>query len=162
MPRTTLPAPHAPSAPPRLADFGVLVALGALGALAACASPSGPPADRIVYRTDEAPAPALGAALDRARDGSRDELRDAVRTEGPTPAETARGPLPRVAEMTDAERMAWFRGHGVYPYPLSPASDGQNLGYVHRPADWSWIGPTVITSGVLYGLYRLKRHHDWW
>lgn len=112
------------------------------GALGACSSPSGPPADRIVYRTEEAPPPALDEAT--------------------TPGRPMMQPPRQLQEMSEAERMAWFQTHGAYPYPWYPSPEGQNLGYVHTPTDWSWVGPAILTAGALYGLYRLKRHYDWW
>jgi hypothetical protein len=112
------------------------------GALGACSSPSGPPADRTVYRVEEAPPPRLDEAT--------------------TPGQPMAHKMPKVEEMTEAERMAWFQTHGIYPYPWYPAPDGQSLGYVHEPTDWGWVLPTILTAGALYGLYRAKRHYDWW
>ena len=120
----------------------IVPVLAFAGTLMACSSPSGPPADRIVYRTEEAPAPRLDDATTPGR---------------PMPQN------PQALEaMSEGERMAWFQTNGLYPYPWYPSPDGQNLGYVHKPTDYSWIGPAILTAGALYGLYRLKRHYDWW
>jgi hypothetical protein len=120
----------------------IVLALILAGALGACSSPSGPPADRVVYRTEEAAAPSL------------DESR--------TPGEPMPDHSRRLEEMSEAERMAWFQAHGLYPYPWYPSPDGQSLGYVHQPTDWGWVAPTILTAGALYGMYRLYRHYDWW
>ena len=106
--------------------------------LLACSSPSGPPADRIVYRTSDAPAPRLD---------------DQVAVSKPQ--------LPPLDEMTDGERIAWFQSHGVYPYPWVPSPKDQTLGYVVTPTDTSWILPAILAAGALWGLYRVKRHNDW-
>ncbi len=131
--------------------ISTLVPAAALAfAASGCTSPSGPPADRIVYRTEEAPSPALDSW----------PASQATPAPGPTPA-TTHGPRPP-GEMSEGERRAWFQSQGIYPYPWYPTSEGQNLGYVHQPTDYSWVAPVLLTAGALYGLYRLKRHYDWW
>ncbi len=108
------------------------------GALLACSSPSGPPADRVVYRTSEAPAPRL-------------DEHDA----------SAVSQRPLMNDMTEGERVAWFQSQGIYPYPWVPSPTDQSLGYIVTPTDTSWILPTILAAGAIYGLYRVKRHNDW-
>ncbi len=112
-------------------------------ALLGCASPSGPPADRIVYRTSETPAPRL------------DEHAASTAKHQPAPR------VPAMNDMTEGERVAWFQSQGIYPYPWVPSPTDQTLGYVAIPTDTSWILPTVLAAGAIYGLYRVKRHNDW-
>jgi hypothetical protein len=116
-----------------------ILSIAFAGALLACSSSSGPPADRIVYRTSDAPAPSIDAM-------------ESTRT---------RQQVPQLNDMTEGERIAWFQSHGVYPYPWYPSRDDQTLGYVHTPTDTGWILPTILAAGALYGLYRVKRHNDW-
>ena len=117
------------------------------GALAACSSPSGPPADRIVYRTEEAPPPRLD---------------DATTPGTPMPQRAQPAQMRQLEEMSEGERMAWFQAHGLYPYQWYPTPEGQNLGYVHTPTDYGWVLPVVLSAAALYGVYRLNRHYDWW
>ena len=85
----------------------IVPALILAGALGACASPSGPPADRIVYRTEDAPPPNLDEAT--------------------TPGRPMVLPK-KVEEMSEGEKLAWFQANGLYPYPWYPAPEGQKLG----------------------------------
>ncbi len=121
------------------------------GLLVACSSPSGAPADRVVYRTSEARAPTLGAMAQPDRTPSNRTQSQPFRPSQST----------RVGEMTEAERIAWFESHGAYPHPYSPSSERQSLGYVNQPTDWGWVVPAIVTAGAIYGAYRVKRHNDW-
>ena len=70
---------------------------------------------------------------------------------------------PRLDAMTEADRIAWFESNGTYPVPRPRRRyvANQSLGFVDEPTDWSWVAPAIVTTGALYGLYRVKRHNDW-
>ena len=117
--------------------------------LAACSTPSGPPADRIVYRTSEAPAPALEPV---------DPLRDAA---PPAPADD----IPESERIDFHERWGGQQNY-VPPFdrPHRPRPAPQRA---ESGTSYLWFAiPLALAAG--YGIYRAKRHYDdhddcyWW
>jgi hypothetical protein len=115
------------------------------GALLACSSPSGPPADRIVYETSEAAATPLDAMAASQKEQQPRQ-----------PAGV------KVADMTEGERIAWFERHGTYPGQRHSHSGNhdQTLGYVDDTTAWDYIWPGLLIAGAAWGLYEIKRHND--
>ena len=118
-----------------------ILSLALAGALLACSSPSGPPADRFVYQTSEAPMASL------------DTMSEAQRTQQPV--------VPPANDMTEGERIAWFQSHGTWPHPYYPGPGEQSLGYVPPTTSaWDYIWPALLIGGAAWGLYEIKRHND--
>lgn len=110
----------------------------ALIALAGCKS-HGPPADRILYRTSDAPSPPLEPAADRFE-------RKAV-------------PAPK-NDIPESERIRWHRENdsdrGRY---IPPYDRPDPIVHVEGPPVWDYVVPALFIGAIGWGVYHGYDHY---
>lgn len=105
----------------------------------ACSTPSGPPADRIVYRTSPGVAPPIDA-MDR----------DALRPVAPASPE---------GDISEQQRIEFHERWGRRERWIPPQDPSEPPPRVERDSSYLWYA-VPLTLALGYGIYRTKRHYD--
>jgi hypothetical protein len=105
----------------------------------ACSSPSGPPADRIVYRTSSGVGPSL--------DSMNGEVLLAV------------APASPAGDISEKQRIEFHERWGQRERFVPPKEPSEPPPRLEKDYSYLWWAiPLTLAAG--YGIYRTKRHYD--